>query len=526
VVGVAPANHPKLFMSDENYIESIAQQERPVLPPLKVLAHVHMFPPMHNAGSETFLLNILRGLKQRGVECRVISSEATHSYDVDGIEVLKPPIYPDEERTFKASLYNWADVIITHLNCTMAAMHGACDAAKPLVHLVHNTEQLRFHRVRQNRAQLIIFNSRWVFDKYCEAGDCPTDPSIIVHPIIQPEEYRTTPGDRVTMVSLSETKGAGLFYEMVRRFKQLQFAGVVGAYATQEGPNGEALNGITDNFVPDGYPNLSIFAHTEKIKDIYGMTKVILMPSDYESYGRVAVEGCCSGIVSIVTPTAGLKEALGDAAIYVDRQRVDLWEQEIRRLYEDEGYYKEYSDRALALAASLEPEKELDRLATVFRVVARVGLSGAPGLTLEVLGEKKYLQMAKELGVFDPRNEPSNFRPPLGVDPMQRGNEAYIADRQIHLNSKGQVCERSDPDCVMLLVGPGGVVPRARAIELGLIKLTPPQDEPAPEAKMLKGPVEDKSFKGPVEDKGQVGQVVSMAPDSAGALVAGERKVA
>jgi hypothetical protein len=45
----------------------------------------------------------------------------------------------------------------------------------------------------------------------------------------------------------------------------------------------------------------------------------------------------------------------------------------------------------------------------------------------------------------------------------------YVSPRRLYLNAEGKVVERGDPAAVSLLVGEGGVVPAARARELGLM---------------------------------------------------------
>lgn len=446
---------------------------------LKIVAYVHMFPPEHNAGSETTLLAILRGMAQRGHECRVLASEISHDYEVDGVKVfgMRQPQEP-----FAREQFAWSDVAITHLNCTGSAMRAARDTAKPLVHLVHNHFQLKFHHVRPIRAQLCIFNTEWV------RRESPMDPSIVLHPIIEPEIYAVPrEGERVSFVNLTVTKGANVFYELSRRLRKIHFLGVKGAYGEQ--------------YVPaEDMPNVTIWEHTPDIQHVYRQTKVILMPSDYESFGRIAVEAACSGIPSIVHPTEGLKEALGPAGIYRDRDKIDDWEREIKRLYSDSVYYEERSAAALSLAKSLQPQKALDQVEAAVTIVANAGLEHA-AWAVEALGEEEYIRRAVAGGYFDPRREPAGYRPALGAGPMKR--KAYVSDRKLCVNGEGKACEKDDPNRVAILCGPGATIPFERAVELGLI--SPPTEEKREaqpmENKMISGPVENKSAKGPRDRK-------------------------
>ncbi|MFE4971343.1 glycosyltransferase [Kitasatospora sp. NPDC056651] len=50
---------------------------------------------------------------------------------------------------------------------------------------------------------------------------------------------------------------------------------------------------------------------------VYARSRVVLMPSSHESWGRVGVEAFASGIPVIAHPTPGLAECLGHAGIYV-----------------------------------------------------------------------------------------------------------------------------------------------------------------------------------------------------------------
>ena len=87
------------------------------------------------------------------------------------------------------------------------------------------------------------------------------------------DDYRTTRGDHTTMVNLTASKGCEVFYEMARRRRSDRFLGVLGAYGHQ---------------LVRQIPNVEVTGHTGDMRDdVYARTRVLLMPSDYESWGRV-----------------------------------------------------------------------------------------------------------------------------------------------------------------------------------------------------------------------------------------------
>jgi glycosyltransferase involved in cell wall biosynthesis len=104
-------------------------------------------------------------------------------------------------------------------------------------------------------------------------------------------------------------------------------------------------------------PNVELVQHQgpHAMREIYGRTRVLLMPSVYESWGRVGVEAMASGIPVIAAPTAGLTESLGEAGHLVPRDDLDGWERTLRRLLDGRSW------RA-ASRRSLQRSKELDAL--------------------------------------------------------------------------------------------------------------------------------------------------------------------
>src|SRR5690606_19054142 len=93
-----------------------------------------------------------------------------------------------------------------------------------------------------------------------------------------------------------------------------RFLGVTGIYGRQQD-----LAGLANVEVIPHVP------HPEMRGRVYARTRVLLVPSSYESWGRVASEAICSGIPVVAHPTPGLRECLGDAGLFVDRRDVDGW---------------------------------------------------------------------------------------------------------------------------------------------------------------------------------------------------------
>jgi glycosyltransferase involved in cell wall biosynthesis len=93
---------------------------------------------------------------------------------------------------------------------------------------------------------------------------------------------------------------------------------------------------------------------------VYARTRILLMPSEYESWGRAGVEAMASGIPVIASPTPGLKESLGKAGVFVNRGNRDGWQAAIERL-DDPAAYAAASSAALRRSKQLDPRVDLAR---------------------------------------------------------------------------------------------------------------------------------------------------------------------
>lgn len=302
---------------------------------VRVAAILHKYPPWHNAGAEWMAHALFRDLVRRGHEVTVWTQVALRQpTSVHGVTV--------ERWRHGNRLAAWKPhVMVTHLDLTRWAVSAAAQLGIPCVHLLHNDRQLQFHGVRARSAQLCVANSEWIRAAY-PAWEEPLE---VVHPPVEPDLYRVErfTDRRVTLMNLSVAKGGPLFWQLAERMPDRPFLAVAGAYAAQCSPVHRPAN-------------VAVSINTPRVvHDVYARTRVLLMPSSYESWGRCAIEAGCSGIPTVAHPTPGLVESMGSSAVWVDRDDVDGWVAAVERLLDDEDWWEDRSAACRARAESWDP---------------------------------------------------------------------------------------------------------------------------------------------------------------------------
>jgi glycosyltransferase involved in cell wall biosynthesis len=340
----------------------------------KATAYVHDYVGYtHNAGAETTMHDLLRAMVQEGWEVEVILSreheEVTGPYEVDGVKVTP---FTDNRQIITASLTT--NLLISHLeNCERVAFVGK-KYRVPTVQIVHNDMDITkgYSALPWN---LLVMNTEWVKQSFLErpVNGSEIDPKrlTVVHPRVSLGRYFPSPQRAseydVTLVNLwdgsgrgRDGKGAHTFYEMARRFPRKKFLGVLGGYGEQR---------------IEPLPNVSILPHTTNmVQDVYHRTRVLLMPSRYESFGRVAIEGAACAVPTVASPTPGLREALGPQNFYVDPDNYDDWERCIKFL-DEEDIYKANRHTALRRAKYWH-DKQDDELTAYLEKVNSIAHTG------------------------------------------------------------------------------------------------------------------------------------------------------
>lgn len=317
---------------------------------LKVVCRFHAFPPRHNAGAEHMLLSMLRALVERGHEVQVWLSRYTADaaeYEVNGIQVV-----PLASRLDFPAAVRRADCLVSHLETVPSTSALARGHGKPSIVVCHNTHAATMRDLAAGSTALAVYNSAWMqaeAEVYLADHTAATRPdrALVVRPPVLAAEYATPGrGDRITLINLYAEKGGGLFWELARRMPDTKFLGVRGAYGQQ---------------VEGDLPNVEVLDHVEGSRMaelVYSRTRVLLMPSSYESWGRTGVEAMASGLPVLAHPTPGLAESLGDAGIFLDRADPEAWVEALAKLA-DGRTWKAASKRAAERSAELDPAADL-----------------------------------------------------------------------------------------------------------------------------------------------------------------------
>lgn len=308
---------------------------------MQVLAVTPLYPPSSRVGAWLSTHELLRALAARGHHVDVVSYlSPAGDYMLDGVHVRKR----------WNRLYETADVVISHLGDDQKAHTIAQSRGVPSVRLAHAAQRTKKDSLLGVR--LLVCNSHATQESIGWNG-----PTIVVHPLTRPDLFRTTPGDQVTLVNLSPEKGVDLFALLAASLPHRSFLGVKGGYGHQR---------------PVTAPNVEVIPTTQNMRDdVYARTRILLMPSEKESWGMVAVEAMCSGIPVIAHPTPGLVECLGAAGIFADRGDLSAWRTEVERLH-DPDEWATASKRAVARVAELDPFADVERFCTAVESLAKV----------------------------------------------------------------------------------------------------------------------------------------------------------
>jgi glycosyltransferase involved in cell wall biosynthesis len=307
---------------------------------------MHSWVPNVRAGSEITAEAQIDYLRERGWEVIVL----VHRWVVP--EYKGVPIYPIAKGKMLQSPYivqlmKSADLLCVQ-NYNVQDFIFTCEQfQKPIVVFLHtqndNRDILNF---RFGAPVYVVYNVNFL---KLESNN--THPSIVIHPKVDtaPFKIQKKEAKYVTLVNCNENKGGEILITLAKALPDVQFLGVKGGYQKQ----------IVD---PNPPVNLTYMETQEDMTKVYEKTKILIVPSKSETWGRVAVEAMASGTPVITSRSPGLLECVGKSVISCDRNDTSCWIEKINTLIKSEKAYADASRKATERVEELDSEDEYARL--------------------------------------------------------------------------------------------------------------------------------------------------------------------
>lgn len=301
---------------------------------MRIVALSHEYVPNWCAGSETMLHRLLSTLAARGHQVEVwLPPEASAKPSwFEGVRIRRARDKADPA----GRIQSWAQVVIANAHQELLrAKLLAQQQQIPCVALMHNEmDPTREHVTSYGIPDLLVYAAAWTRKRVGLPG-------MVVRPTVNPADYATTPGQCVTLVNLFEIKGPEILWALAKRMPQQRFLAVKGAYGDQQ------VKRLRNVDVLDHVP------HANVRDRVLARTRVLLMPSQYETWGRIGSEAMSAGIPVVASDLPGLRESLGFAGTFVKpRTRIDLWEQQLRHVL-DPDVWLDKSRQAKIRAAEI-----------------------------------------------------------------------------------------------------------------------------------------------------------------------------
>ena len=195
--------------------------------------------------------------------------------------------------------------------------------------------------LRQDWVEMLFFINRVMEPQY-RKNISPWPMQIVRTEVVRPILHREKvcfeggpQGDCITLINANLNKGVHQFLGLARALPQHKFLGILPYYG--------------EKTVPPAPDNVEWIPFQDDIRNILKRTRILLVPSYYESFGRVAVEAMINGIPVVYSKpvtnsvypggsTEGLHDWIQPAGIGLPRDATSEWADAVRALDDPEAY--------------------------------------------------------------------------------------------------------------------------------------------------------------------------------------------
>ena len=320
---------------------------------MTAVALSHGYPPLWNMGGEVSLHRSMMAVKGE----RVVLTNTQAEYYIDGIRVTQintpdvlninanPSPIAEQLKDLNAS------VVIAQNELSLPAVLAANSVGAVSIVNVHTPPKYG-RGIREG----VVYADYAVYNTETSARQWGEPNAIVVHPPISPLPEKTVPtGDAYTVLSSLLNKGVEVVLELAKLYPSKRFIIVRSPAEPTHGlSNIEERVGLLPNV--ELHPRV----HPKDVYKYFEQTRILLVPSRYETYGMSAIEAAGYGIPTVHVDTPHVREGIGDAAVLVSPLNVAETANGIDLI---ENNYDSYSLNARARAEWLysRQEKEIEQ---------------------------------------------------------------------------------------------------------------------------------------------------------------------
>ena len=364
-------------------------------PMLVLFVSDHMYLPQRVGGTKSSTHDLVMGLRslqhEAAVHCRLRSSDALGlrhrlltllrlrsrpTYDhAMGYRVFRsrrpvPTELPDVARRLDP------DVIVVQAERLSRLIAAALRTPYPVIVYIRDVEFQKLEEPLPAVPRICyVANSQFVADRSRALFgiDCAVLP-----PLVNPQRFhcRTT-RETVTFINPVPIKGSDVAFRLAEARPDIPFLFLEGwpVDAAQESERRRRA---------DALPNLIWQQSVIDMRPIYGRTRLMLVPSQWEEgWGRVVTEAQLSGIPALASHRGGLPEAVGPGGILVAPDApIEEWLRALSTLWDDPAAYGAYAEAAQRHAE--RPEAAPEALAAQFAAIAARHVQSCQGTATTV----------------------------------------------------------------------------------------------------------------------------------------------
>ena len=330
---------------------------------MTLIALSHGYPPLWNMGGEVSLHRTL--VAARGKKIVLTATDKPYTFEGVRVEKIDTPNVLDIKSApgpIAQQAKNLGGSIIVGQNELSLAAVGVANLIDAVSIVNVHTPPQYGNGIREamRLTDYAIYNTEVAAREWGEPN------ALVVHPPINAMPTNTsTKGDAYTLLSSLRNKGVETVLELAKIYPDKRFIIVRSPAEPTHGlPDIEARAALL--------PNVELHPRVppEEVDKYLKQTRILLVPSRYETYGMSAIEAAGYGIPTVHVDTPHVREGIGDGAILVPGLNVEATAQGIETI---ERNYEAYSLNARKRAEWLAARQaiELERFAEFIDTVKK-----------------------------------------------------------------------------------------------------------------------------------------------------------